>query len=129
MPWTADSSSLEQQIPADMRGELRDGTTLRNDGDALRTRLAEDGYVLIRGAFDREDVLAAREEVFSRLVDVGEVREPAVDGIATGTSRREELQPDLGAFWKSVCEGPKLRKVTHAGPMLDLMATVHGKRR
>ena len=124
MPWTAESSSLEQLIPVDMRGELRDSTALRGDGDALRARLAEDGYVLLRGALNREDVLAAREEVFQRLMDVGEVREPAIEGIGTGTSRREERQPDLGEFWKSVCEGANVRKVTHAGPMLDLMSTV-----
>ncbi|GMV91769.1 MAG: hypothetical protein AMXMBFR82_15470 [Candidatus Hydrogenedentota bacterium] len=124
MPWSTEATSLEQPVPPELAGELRDSTPLRNDGDALRARLADDGYVFLRGALNRDDVLAAREEVFSRLVEVGEVREPAIDGIATGVSRREALQPDLGAFWKSVCNGPKLRRVTHAGPMLDLMATV-----
>ncbi len=126
MPWTGDQTALDQPIPENLNGELRDSAALRNDGDALHERLVEDGYVFLRGALNRDDVLAAREEVFQRLVDVGEVREPAIEGIGTGTSRREELEPDLGAFWKSVCEGPKLRKVTHAGPMLDLMATILG---
>lgn len=124
MPWSTETTSLEQPIPQEMAGELRDSTPLRNDGDALRARIAEDGYAFLRDSLNREDVLAAREEVFSRLVEVGEVREPAIDGIATGTSQRETLQSDLGAFWKSVCSGPRLRRVTHAGPMLELMATV-----
>jgi hypothetical protein len=126
MPWTAESTSLEQTIPTGMQGELRDSTALRRDGDAMRARLMEDAYLLVRGALNRDDAMAAREEVFQRLVEVGEVCEPAIDGIATGTSRRQELVPDLGAFWKSVCSGPKLRRVTHAGPMLELMTTVLG---
>lgn len=126
MPWTTESTALEQLIPIGMRGELRDGTALFADGDAMRARLTEDGYLLVRGALHRDDVMAAREEVFTRLVEVGEVCEPAMEGIATGTSRRQELVPDLGAFWKSVCSGPKLRRVTHAGPMLELMTSVLG---
>ena len=63
----------------------------------------------------------AREEAFGRLRDVGEIREPVREGIATGKSRRRDLADDLGAFWRSVCEGPALRKVTH-GPQLRHLA-------
>ena len=81
---------------------------------------------MVRGALNPDEVLAAREEVFGRLASVGEVLEPAIDGVASGTSRRRELHEDLGAFWKSVCESPALRRVTHSGPMLELMQTLLG---
>jgi ectoine hydroxylase-related dioxygenase (phytanoyl-CoA dioxygenase family) len=113
-------------IPREFLGELRDSAGLAGDGEALRARLAEDGYLFLRGALDRAAVLAAREEVFARLAEVGEIGEPASEGISTGTSRRAELISDFGAFWKSVCNGPRIRSVTHAGPIVDIMQRILG---
>jgi ectoine hydroxylase-related dioxygenase (phytanoyl-CoA dioxygenase family) len=87
----------------------------------LRAALATDGYVLLRGALDRDAVLAARAEVFGRLAEVGEIADPPAAGFATGTSRRAALHPDLGAFWRAVCEGAALRGVAH-GPRLGAIA-------
>ena len=92
-----------------------------DDTGRLRTALARDGYVLVRGALDREAVLAARAEVFARLAEVGEVAEPSAGGVATGRSQRQALEPDLGAFWRSVCEGDRLRAAAH-GPRLRALA-------
>ena len=92
-----------------------------DDTGRLRTALARDGYVLVRGALDREAVLAARAEVFARLAEVGEVAEPSAEGVATGRSQRQALEPDLGAFWRSVCEGDRLRAAAH-GPRLRALA-------
>jgi len=90
----------------------------------MRDALAEDGYLLLRGALRRDEVLAARAEVFARLAAAGELEQPSLEGVPTGTSRRAELEPDLGAFWRSVCEGPAVRHVTHTGPMLEIMARI-----
>lgn len=119
-------SSLGQTLPDGTFGRLRDSSDCAGDGEALRARIAEDGYVFIRRALDTAGVLAARKAVFDKLYSVGEVLEPAEEGVFSGTSRREELVPDLGAFWKSVCELPELRAVTHAGPMISLMQRVLG---
>jgi hypothetical protein len=98
-------------------------------GAPLRAALHDQGYVLVRGAIPREAALDARAEVFARLAEVGEVCEPSAAGVATGHSRREAMQPDLGAFWRSVCEGPRLRAAAHgdrlralAGALLDTPA-------
>jgi hypothetical protein len=40
------------------RTELTDSTALLDDGDGLRARIREDGYVLLRGVLDRETVSA-----------------------------------------------------------------------
>lgn len=117
-------ASLGQPIPPDMLGELHDSSALAWNGPAMRARLVSDGYLFLRAALDAAQVLAARAEILGRLLAVGEIREPAIDAIATGTSRREELVEDLGAFWKSICEGPALRRVTHAGPMVELMERI-----
>lgn len=68
----------------------------------LASQLEERGYLLLRGAHDPMEVMAARREVLARLAEVGEIREPSEDGIATGRSRRAEMHADLGAFWQSV---------------------------
>jgi len=69
----------------------------------------------------RDLVLAARLEVLRRLAEVGEIAAPAEEARPTGTSRRAELHPDLGRFWKSVSEGPALRRALH-GPELAALA-------
>ncbi|MGQ0663921.1 MAG: phytanoyl-CoA dioxygenase family protein [Pseudomonadota bacterium] len=113
-------------VPAELIGELKDSSDVLSHRPALRRRLAEDGYLLLRGGLDRDEVLAARREVFARLAEVGEVREPAAEGIATGSSRRAEIGGELGAFWRSVCEGPALRRLTHAGRLRRIAARVFG---
>jgi hypothetical protein len=108
-------------VPGSVLGRLRDLPANRPDPAAWRAALAADGYALLRGALAPDAVLAARAEVFARLAEVGEIAEPAAAGIATGHSRRAALHPDAGAFWRSVCEGPRLRAVSH-GPELGAIA-------
>lgn len=68
--------------PLEMGGpyltELRDSTDIRDDFPALRQRIAEDGYVLIRGFHDRGQILKARSEILRRIYDKGRL-EPGSD--------------------------------------------------
>lgn len=114
-------------VPQALLGELRDSAPLRADPPALRARFAEDGYLFVKGALDADAVRAARREVFERLHAVGEVTTPPEAGIFTGTSRRDALEPDRGRFWRSVSTGQRLRAVSHAGPVAELMAAVFGE--
>ncbi|HEX2501310.1 MAG TPA: hypothetical protein VHO73_07605, partial [Methylomirabilota bacterium] len=113
-------------LPDHRVGEFRDSSPGAADPTVLARRLADDGYVFLRGALDAGDVRAARTEVFERLVQVGEIRPPAAEGIATGESRRAETVSDLGAFWKSVSEGSALRRVTHGTRLNALLARIAG---
>jgi hypothetical protein len=110
----------------DATGAMRDASALASDGAALRARLEEDGYLLLRGIIPRELVLAARREVLGRMAEVGEIAEPAGDAMPTGVSRRAELHPDLGRFWKSVSEGPALRRALHGPEMAALADRLFG---
>lgn len=110
-----------------MMGKLVDSSAMFPDSRALHQRLDDDGYLFLRGLHDVEAVLAARQEVFARLEAVGEVKSPAVEGIFTGTSHRREREPDLGAFWKSVSEGPRLRAVTHGPRIREIIRAVFGE--
>ncbi len=114
-------------VPEEMIGPLLDSAHLVGTPGALESRLEEDGYLFLKGVLDANEVLAAREEVMTRLAEVGEVRQPASEGIFTGASRRRELADDLGAFWKSVSEGPMLRQVTHGERLRSVIGDVYGE--
>jgi ectoine hydroxylase-related dioxygenase (phytanoyl-CoA dioxygenase family) len=107
----------QRAIPAHRFALLNARDDWRAAGDALAADLARDGYLVLRGALDAGAVRGARAEVFARLAEVGEVATPSEDGIATGGSQRAARHRDLGAFWRSVCEGAALRAVSH-GPAL-----------
>ncbi|MDB4867418.1 MAG: phytanoyl-CoA dioxygenase [Cohnella sp.] len=51
--------------------ELRDSNDILEDSGKLRERMAEDGYLLIRGLHDREQVLKARNEYLLQLEAIG----------------------------------------------------------
>ena len=123
----ADCVIQGQVIPHELLGPLEDSAELLGDAPRLHSRLDETGYLFLRGVLDVDDVLTAREEVFSRLIEVGEIKPPAIEGIATGESRRSELVEDLGEFWQSVSEGPKLRHVSHGPRVREIMQTVFGE--
>src|SRR5579871_1621159 len=105
-----DGITQQHPVPDEFLGPLVEAPPGPVDPVALRASFADDGYVLLRGALDRDEIAAARKEVFTRLAEMEEILPPAETGIATGTSRRWECSPDLGAFWKSVSEGPALRR-------------------
>jgi hypothetical protein len=106
-------------IPDILLDDLKDRTDRIGDPELLKAAIEEDGYLRLRGLLDREEVLAARRQVFSRLGEVGEIRDDidVSEGIATGSSRRAETVSDLGEFWKSVSLSPALVKVAREGAL------------
>ena len=72
------ASMVSKGIPVDpsLVGEFNDSSALLGQPERLRERLQGDGYLLLRGVFDPAAIAAARHEIFSRLAEVGEVREP-----------------------------------------------------
>jgi hypothetical protein len=116
-----------QPVPNDILAPYRDSTEAATDGDELRRRFERDGYIFIRGVVPQPSIRAAREEVFGRLAEVGEIAEPPVDGIFTGESHREERHPDKGVFWRSVSEGPAIRRVTHSEETQALISCLQGE--
>jgi len=119
--------SQGRDLDARLLAPLRESEFEALGGDALRQRLVQDGYVLLRGVLDVEQVLAARQEVFERLAAVGEIAEPASEGRFTGVSRRRELVEDLGRFWQSVSQGEQLRRVSHGLGIQRVMDTLFGE--
>ncbi len=65
-------------------GELRSSINLVDDPEALRERMREDGYLYLPGYLDRDEVLAARQEILRRLANEGylDERHPPTEAIA-----------------------------------------------
>lgn len=96
-------------------GELRDSSALNGDFPALRKRIAEDGYLLMRGLLDREVVLAARREILLGLESVGELDpgRPVMEAISSGRSERGRI--DQQEFLRDLRTGPAVRELCHSG--------------
>jgi hypothetical protein len=95
-------------------GELRDSSALVGDVAALRERMAEDGYLLLRRCLDRELVAAARRELCAKLDGVGllDRGRPLIDAIFSG-STNQLAGIDRKAFAKDLRTGPAVRAVCH----------------
>ena len=61
------SCDLEMEGP--YLTQLRESNELLDDIDALRNRMKEDGYLLIRNFHERNQVMAARDSVLAKLVE------------------------------------------------------------
>ncbi len=79
------------EYPGPSLGELRSSNDLLHDTDALRERLAEDGYLLLRDMIDRDKVLAARRTIFAYMNEQ--------DGLEPGS---RPLDGVMGEYGKSV---------------------------
>ncbi|MDA0342227.1 MAG: phytanoyl-CoA dioxygenase family protein [Proteobacteria bacterium] len=113
-------------IPPELLGPLIETPSPLPDGETLRAGLARDGYLLLRDLIDPAEIKAAREEVFARLGEVGEISQPTVAGVFSGQSNRDALYEDRGVFWQSVSEGSALRQVTHGAALANAMTTAFG---
>lgn len=116
-----------ESIGSEYLGPLRDSADIANDPDELVGRMRSDGYVYLRAFFDRDDVMAARRDIFTRLAEVDEIEEPVLDGIFTGRSTRDEKQANRGTFWRSVSETWTLRRLSHGRQLHSLMDVLLGE--
>jgi hypothetical protein len=114
-----------RNVPAHLRGELVSHSGPRTTAAMART-FFEHGYVLLRSALPHAKVDAAQAEVFARLHAVGEVESPR-SRIWTGHSDRGACHPDLGAFWQSVCEGARVRALSHGDELRGLVSALIGE--
>jgi hypothetical protein len=76
-------------------GELRDSSYFVNDPEALRERMEEDGYLYLRGFFERGQVMAARRSIL-RQAEADGFLEPGtdlMDGITRAGAKAPSFQP------------------------------------
>lgn len=101
-------------------GRPRDSSELLGDPPRLRERLAEDGYLYLRGFFDVAEVLAARRQVIADLDARGLVdrSKPLIECAAASTGKIP-VESEDGRF-------PAVRAVLHSERMLALYRELLG---
>lgn len=115
-----------REIPQANFGLLNEYTGSVADESTVHAQFARDGYLLLRQALDRAEVLKARCAVFKCLHAVDELLSPNADGILSGRSARPDPATDGGEFWRSVNQGSALRSVTHGASTRAIAASVLG---
>lgn len=103
-------------------GELRDSSASLGDTRLLRDRMAEDGYLLLRGYLDRERVLDARREILTKFdVEMGLIdrSRPLMEGVYSGDSSRL-VSVNRSLMARTLRSGPAVRGLCLSGRMIDL---------
>ena len=115
MPQILTSNKIALDINPEKFGALRESSDLAGDAGALHRRIAEDGYLFIRGGLDRDVVLAARKEILEKLDSVEELdkSKPLLEAISSGHSSRAAI--DQETFLKSLRTGEAVRELCHRG--------------
>jgi len=109
------SKGLKLDSASESLGVLRDSNDLLDDAQALHQRMAEDGYLLIRNYLKREEVLAAREEITSRLAAEGllDLNHPHVEAVAAKGPLNKGLRADLAK------DNKPLQQLLYSGKMTE----------
>lgn len=102
---------------------FRDSTDVRGDGDALRDRMAGDGYLFIRGLLPKELLETVRISWLAMLRDAGCVdrRGALADGVADPAGFRVEPQPHYMKLVIGLYRQPKAHEITHHPALLDVI--------
>jgi len=106
----------------DKFGLLRDSSDAAGDFVELRRRVAEDGYLYMKGYLDRGQVLEAREALTDRLAAEGILDEnyPPIEGVAklgSGYGFKPEITRD--------CE--PLQRLLYSGRLTDFYRQLYGE--
>ena len=108
---------LHQEV--EVRTELRESNDILGDPDALKKRIAADGYLLIRGLHDKEVVRAARRQILEKLAAKGMVapETPLMDGIFNPDCPEPTSTGSMGN--KGLTQLPAFKAVVEGAPVMD----------
>ena len=114
------------KVPSSLLGSLKETSLINKTDEQLRNSLNDDGYLLLRDVIDKNNITKARNDVFEKLNNVGELTDPFTEGISSGKSRRDELHKDRGIFWEDVSNTESLRKITNGNNLQSVLSRIFG---
>lgn len=96
-------------------GFLRESTDIAEDGNALRARMDEDGYLYLPGYLHRNEIMEARRVVTDRLAEQGYLDPalPPFDGVLKPGVGNPYFKPELAK------ENAPLLSALYDGPMIQ----------
>ena len=106
----------------DKLGRLRDSSDAAEDFDELRRRVAEDGYLYMKGYLEREKVLAARAGIVQRLDEAG-ILDPSRDPMEA------ICKPDAGYGFKPefAQANEAVQALLYSGRLVDFYRGLFGE--
>ncbi len=112
-------------VPNNFLGELIE-TPVESSSTVLRQNLDKDGYLFLRNVVNQIDVEKAKIEIFKKLHEINEIKNPFKEGIASGESKRDQIYKDRGQFWKLMSELDVLRRITHGNELKYIFDKIFG---
>ena len=106
---------------------FRDSTAYLNDGETLRARLAEDGYLFLRGLLLRQAILDVRARLLRKAAAGGWV-EPDSDGIANPAAACKDPEPGYMAVFRGLWSDEALHRLRIDPRVLALFDRTLGER-
>lgn len=104
-------------------GELRDANDLLGDLEALRARMGEDGYLLLRGLHDRDTVLQARRAIV-QCIDAQGALKPGTDPLDAVIRPGARHPATMGK--RPITHAPAVRAVLEGKPIFDFFEHYFG---
>ena len=104
---------------------LRESNDILHDPAALRARLADEGYLFVRGLHDRGEVLQVRREVLERLASRGALdpAAPLMDAVAHPRGRET---PSSSVRWNEELKTASLRRVVYGPRVMGFFGRLLG---
>ena len=120
------SNGIPLDTSPDAFGELRDSNDLLDDTSALKERMAEDGYLLLRDYLDLEWVMDARRSVLEVLSEHEMVDENhSLMEARAAKSDNGKFRSAIGSH-AALGKLPAVRKLVHSGRMVDFYTAFLG---
>ncbi len=94
-------------------GTFIDSTELAEDGPALAARLADDGYLFLRGVLPARDVMAVRARILDLAARGGWLApdRPVADGIARMSAACKDPEPDFLRVYEPMWKDEALHRL------------------
>ena len=111
-------------------GAFRDTTEHLNDGETLRTRLAEDGYLFLRGLLPREAILDVRAQLLKRAMEGGwlALDSPVAAGVANSTAAYKDPEPRYMSVFRGLWSDEALHRLRIDPRVIALFDRIFGER-
>jgi ectoine hydroxylase-related dioxygenase (phytanoyl-CoA dioxygenase family) len=109
---------------------FRDSTAHLKDGDTLRARLAEDGYLFLRGVLPRETILTVRNRLLERAKESGWLASDSciADASANPAAACKDPEPRYMSVFRSLWSDEALHRLRINPQVTALFDRIFGER-
>jgi hypothetical protein len=109
---------------------FRDSTEHLHDGETLRARLAEDGYLFLRGLLPREAILDVRARLLNKAAERGwlDPDSPVVVGIAKPAAACKDPEPRYMSVFRGLWSDEPLHRLRIDSRVIALFDRIFGER-